>query len=122
MVDIAKLAQRGLRHFAARLKNSCEQEIKTINQRLLTAKIQVQRLLRGSAIFNGRGHLAENIDIGAAKTVDGLFAISHNKQIGAAYQRQPGQQITLQTIGVLKFVYQKKLITFSTATYDLWQL
>jgi hypothetical protein len=75
-------------YVVARLEGFCENEIKTVDQGPLAAKVQVQRLFAAARGFYRAGHLAEHIDVCAAKSVDRLLPITDDKEIRAAPQAQ----------------------------------
>ena len=74
---------------------------------MLAAKIQMQWLPGAARVFDGPGHLSKDVDIRAAKAVDGLFAIADDEEVCSGYQSDFVQQVALQTVSVLKFINQK---------------
>src|SRR5215468_10999614 len=98
VLDVTKLRQRIRRDVGTWAKNLSEQKVKRIDQRLLAAKIQWQRLMNATFIFNRQGHLAENVDICAAKSIYRLFAIANDEKIRAADQTELDHQVALQAI------------------------
>ena len=98
--------------------------IEKIDQRRLAAKVNEQRFLFSACADQRCRHLLENVHISAAKTVDRLLAIADNKKVrlfaSAQFQNELLEQRALQTIRVLKFVYQEKLVTLRRAAKHLW--
>src|SRR6266508_3585710 len=101
MFYVAELRQLLARDFSAGFEDSFEQKIKSIDQRFLAAKINIQWLLRAAGCFDRCGYLRKYIDVGAAKSVDRLFAIADDEQVRAGGQREPDHRIALQGVSIL---------------------
>src|SRR5437588_1170002 len=97
-------------NFRARAKYVGEQKIKRVDDRLLTAEIQMQRLLRSDRALNRGGHFAKHVNVRATKSVNRLFAIADDEHVRVPAQRQLSHQVALQPVSVLKFIDQKKSI------------
>ena len=83
MLDIAQLSRFSVlaRRYVVRRWNSAEEIIEEVDQRRLAAKIQLQRFFFATGSEQGRRHLAKDVDIRAAKTVDRLLAIADDEEV-----------------------------------------
>src|SRR5262249_41015347 len=68
--DIAKLSQFFGRYFGGCAKDLREDEIQRVDERLLTAEVQVQRLWESARLLNCVRHFPKHINVCAAKSVD----------------------------------------------------
>src|SRR5437660_8182096 len=79
----------------------------------------MQRLLLTSGFFDRRGHLGKDVNVGAAKSIDRLFAIANDEQISPAPQRQLRHEVALQAVGILKLIDEEIPIAFGDPTQDV---
>src|SRR5229473_3720240 len=110
------------RNLRARMKDSLKQKVQRIDQRLLAAKVEMQRNLLSAGGLNRRAHLAKDVHVSAAKTVNRLFAIADDEQVRSLHHSQLRHQIALQAIGVLELVDQKETITLGDAAHHFRML
>src|SRR5260370_2559524 len=99
------------RNLCARVKDALEQKVQRIDERFLAAKVEMQRHLHAAGGFNLCAHLAKDIDVRAAKSINRLFAIADDEQIRSRHHSQLRHQIALQSIRVLKLINQEKPVT-----------